>query len=130
MPRKARKGEPPRRIQISVPSKDKAAWSWLEAQDNISTSLRILMHRDVIKNGYTDVLSRDVQQELRGRPSTEKTVTERAVEEVQQTVTEVKKPPKVQPKAQKEGDLLNSMVGSESSSSEDKKQAMFESLGV
>lgn len=99
------------RFTICVPVKDKSVVQWCEAQDNLSISLRMLIKAEVAKNGYSDVLCREViQGARRGRPSlTDMEMREADYEEesvveepAKKTVSEKKpKSPKVEKKVSK-----------------------------
>lgn len=43
-------------IKLSVPENDKTVFDWFNAQDNMSMAIRRLIHLDVAKNGYRDIL--------------------------------------------------------------------------
>lgn len=43
-------------LKISIPENDKTVFEWLSNQDNMSMSIRRLIHLDVAKNGYRDIL--------------------------------------------------------------------------
>lgn len=60
----------PKRYRLTVPQQDTSVQDWLDAQLNISASIRQLIRDDIIKNGYTDVTCRQVEQGAkRGRPT-------------------------------------------------------------
>lgn len=59
-----------KRYRLQVPAEDISVQEWIEAQINISTSIRQLIRDDIMKNGYTDVTCRRVEQgPKRGRPT-------------------------------------------------------------
>ena len=59
-----------KRYRLQVPAEDISVQEWIEAQINISTSIRQLIREDIMKNGYTDVTCRRVEQgPKRGRPT-------------------------------------------------------------
>lgn len=59
-----------KRYRLQVPVEDISVQEWIEAQINISTSIRQLIRDDIMKNGYTDVTCRRVEQgPKRGRPT-------------------------------------------------------------
>lgn len=69
-----------KRYRLSVPKEDIPVMQWLDAQVNISVSLRTLIRDDIAKNGYTDATCRDVNiRKGAGRPAY--TEQQRAAEE-------------------------------------------------
>jgi hypothetical protein len=67
MPKLATDGK---RYRFTVPFADEAVQEWLNAQLNISNSIRILIRDEIQKNGYVDASCRPVgQMGKRGRPS-------------------------------------------------------------
>lgn len=59
-----------KRYRFTVPEQDSSVQEWLDAQLNISSSLRALIRDDIIKNGCSDVTCRVVEQgPKRGRPT-------------------------------------------------------------
>lgn len=59
-----------KRYRLQVPAEDISVQEWIEAQINISTSIRQLIRDDIMKHGYTDVTCRRVEQgPKRGRPT-------------------------------------------------------------
>lgn len=59
-----------KRYRLMVPNEDISVQEWIDAQLNISTSIRQLIREDIVKNGYTDVTCRRVEQGAkRGRPT-------------------------------------------------------------
>ena len=63
--------EPPAlRYRLKVPESDASVIAWMNAQSELSISLRLLIKEDIIRNGFTDVTCRPVGQlPKRGRPS-------------------------------------------------------------
>lgn len=58
------------RYRLNVPPQDTSVLEWLKAQAHLSISLRLLIKEDIVRNGYTDVTCRSVEQQpKRGRPS-------------------------------------------------------------
>lgn len=61
-----------RRLRWSVPNVDVATNKWLDAQYDISQSLRELIHEAIRREGYIDVINKPVEQlPRRGRPPLE-----------------------------------------------------------
>lgn len=59
----------PRRVRISVPLADISTNAWLDAQDNISRSIQVLIRESIERDGVIDVVNRPVEQlPRRGRP--------------------------------------------------------------
>lgn len=59
-----------KRYRLTVPDADESTQQWLAHQVNFSNSIRALIREDIVKNGYTDVFCRPVEQGLkRGRPT-------------------------------------------------------------
>lgn len=59
-----------KRYRLTVPDADVSTQQWLASQINFSNSIRALIREDIMKNGFTDVSCRPVEQGLkRGRPS-------------------------------------------------------------
>lgn len=57
------------RLRWSVPRADASVVKWLEAQYNVSQSLRILIRESIQREGYVDLACRPVEQlPRRGRP--------------------------------------------------------------
>ena len=48
-------------LKISIPANDKTVFEWLSNQDNMSMSIRRLIHLDVAKNGYRDILCEETK---------------------------------------------------------------------
>lgn len=72
-----------KRYRFTVPSQDAYVQEWIEAQINLSTSIRTLIREDIQKNGYTDVTCREVEQRPKvGRPTTAE-VEKRKLREVE-----------------------------------------------
>jgi hypothetical protein len=58
-----------RKVRWSVPRADRSVNEWLDSQWNISVSLRLLIRESIQREGYIDVMNRDVEQlPRRGRP--------------------------------------------------------------
>lgn len=51
-----------KRYRLSVPIMDTSVQKWLDAQINLSISIRHLIRDDIAKHGYTDITCRDVEQ--------------------------------------------------------------------
>lgn len=59
----------PRRLRWSVPRADVSSNDWLDMQEDISVSLRLLIRESIERNGFVDVMNRPVEQlPRRGRP--------------------------------------------------------------
>jgi hypothetical protein len=59
----------PRRLRWSVPAADVSVNDWLDVQENISSSLRLLIRESIEREGYIDVVNKPVEQlPRRGRP--------------------------------------------------------------
>lgn len=57
------------RRRFTVPLSDEATHRWLDAQDSISVSIRLLIRDEIPRTGYTDRISGPVEQQpRRGRP--------------------------------------------------------------
>lgn len=70
------RSDPPHRLRITVPASDTSVLRWLEVQESPSISLRMLVRAAIERDGYTDVLTRPVDQlPRRGRPVAEPTNT-------------------------------------------------------
>lgn len=68
-PSKARETASAGRYRLSVPESDSSVREWLEAQENPSISLRLVIKDLIEREGIVDVLNRPVtQQPRRGRP--------------------------------------------------------------
>ncbi|QNE18122.1 hypothetical protein F1D05_09760 [Kribbella qitaiheensis] len=50
----------PRRLRWSVPAADVSVNEWLDIQENISSSLRLLIRQSIGREGYTDVVNKPV----------------------------------------------------------------------
>lgn len=58
-----------KRYRFSVPNEDESTQRWLDAQQNLSLSLRQIVRRQIEREGYVDVACRPVEQlPRRGRP--------------------------------------------------------------
>lgn len=59
----------PRRLRWSVPAADVSVNQWLDVQEHISSSLRLLIRESIEREGYIDVVNKPVEQlPRRGRP--------------------------------------------------------------
>ena len=57
------------RYRFAVPEQDVSVHDWIQAQMNLSMSLRLLIKEDILRNGCTDMTCRVVEQlPKRGRP--------------------------------------------------------------
>ncbi len=66
------RSDPPHRLRITVPASDTSVLRWLEVQESPSISLRMLVRAAIERDGYTDMLTRPVDQlPRRGRPVAE-----------------------------------------------------------
>lgn len=64
----------PRKVRWTVPAADTSVIEWLDQQENISQSLRLLIRESIQRDGYTDVYYKPVEQlPRRGRPPLEST---------------------------------------------------------
>lgn len=52
----------PRRLRWSVPAADVSVNAWLDGQENISSSLRLLIRESIEREGYIDVVNKPVEQ--------------------------------------------------------------------
>jgi hypothetical protein len=60
----------PRRLRWSVPAADVSVNQWLDVQENISSSLRLLIRESIEREGFIDLVNKPVEQlPRRGRPS-------------------------------------------------------------
>lgn len=67
-PRPERK-DPPKRYRLNVPIADATVNDWLDAQDNVSNSIRAVIREYIERNGFEDPTCRPVTQLPRkGRP--------------------------------------------------------------
>lgn len=89
--------EPPAmRYRLKVPESDASVIAWMDAQSELSISLRLLIKEDIIRNGFTDVTCRPVGQlPKRGRPSNVEVELRDTVPVMDEEVIEEAKPPKV-----------------------------------
>lgn len=80
-------------LKISIPENDKTVFEWLNQQDNMSMSIRRLIHLDVAKNGYRDILcdeikpnsiieKDDIEKPIIEKPIIEKFILEKKVEPI------------------------------------------------
>ncbi|MGW6602860.1 hypothetical protein [Streptomyces sp. NPDC055036] len=64
----------PRKVRWTVPAVDTSVIEWLDKQENISQSLRLLIRESIERDGYIDVYYKPVDQlPRRGRPPLEST---------------------------------------------------------
>lgn len=62
----------PRKVRWTVPAVDTSVIEWLDHQENISHSLRLLIRESIQRDGYIDVFYKPVDQlPRRGRPPLE-----------------------------------------------------------
>lgn len=62
----------PRKVRWTVPAADTSVQEWLDAQENISRSLQVLIRETIQRDGYVDIVNRPVDQlPRRGRPPKE-----------------------------------------------------------
>lgn len=74
----------PKRFRLTIPAADVSVLQWMEAQQNVSYSIRQLIRDAIRRNGYTDITCSEVEQlPKRGRP---------AKEDEEETETPVKAP--------------------------------------
>ena len=72
-------------LKISIPENDKTVFEWLNQQDNMSMSIRRLIHLDVAKNGYRDILCDEtkpnsiIEKDDIEKPIIEKAILEKAI---------------------------------------------------
>lgn len=57
------------RLRFAVPKEDESIIRWLNAQSNMSYSLRVLIKRAILKSGYTDITCELIERDRRGRPT-------------------------------------------------------------
>lgn len=68
-PAKGRGAARPHRTRLSIPAADESTIRWLEAQENVSASVRYLVREHIRREGYTDPVCAPVdRQPRRGRP--------------------------------------------------------------
>lgn len=68
-----KKKAPPRRMRWSVPAADVSTNRWLDAQDDVSASLKELIRESIRRDGYVDAANAPVEQlPRRGRPPLER----------------------------------------------------------
>lgn len=46
-------------VKLTIPEADTRVLNWLDAQDSVSVSVRVLIHREVEAHGYRDALCTD-----------------------------------------------------------------------
>lgn len=67
--RQERDPQTPYRTRLFIPPADVSVIRWLNGQDNVSASLRLLIRDSIERDGYVDVVNRPVEQQpRRGRP--------------------------------------------------------------
>jgi len=49
---------------IYIPAADKSTFDWIDAQDYPSLSIRMLIHKDIEENGYTDINCRPKTRQI------------------------------------------------------------------
>lgn len=112
----AKQSKPATRYRLSVPEADESTLAWIDAQLNLSYSIRMLIREDIQRNGCTDVSCRAVEQGAkRGRPSNAE--LERRMENVSASVGDeqpLDKPERVRPLNVSEGPSGASEDGSAS----------------
>ncbi|MFJ4316693.1 hypothetical protein ACIP46_15580 [Streptomyces lavendulae] len=70
----AQRPSEPRKVRWTVPAADTSVIEWLDQQENISQSLRLLIRESIQRDGYVDVYYKPVEQlPRRGRPPLEST---------------------------------------------------------
>ncbi|MFD9602012.1 hypothetical protein ACFVRD_32980 [Streptomyces sp. NPDC057908] len=70
----AKQSGEPRKVRWTVPAVDTSVIEWLDEQENISQSLRLLIRESIQRDGYIDVVYKPVDQlPRRGRPPLEST---------------------------------------------------------
>lgn len=70
----ANQSSEPRKVRWTVPAADTSVIEWLDQQENISQSLRLLIRESIQRDGYIDVFYKPVDQlPRRGRPPLEST---------------------------------------------------------
>ncbi|PUB32529.1 hypothetical protein C8K30_1011055 [Promicromonospora sp. AC04] len=52
----------PRKVRWTVPAVDTSVIAWLDAQENISQSVRLLIREAIQRDGYIDVVYKPVEQ--------------------------------------------------------------------
>lgn len=104
--------EPPAmRYRLKVPESDASVIAWMDAQSELSISLRLLIKEDIIRNGFTDVTCRPVGQlPKRGRPSNAEVELRESVPVMDDDVEEVKPQKVIKPKAQTKTDVVTDEV--------------------
>lgn len=101
--------EPPAmRYRLKVPESDASVIAWMDAQSELSISLRLLIKEDIIRNGFTDVTCRPVGQlPKRGRPSNAEVELRESVPVMDDgDVEEVKLPKVIKTKVQTKTDVV------------------------
>lgn len=91
-----------KRYRFSVPNEDESTQRWLDAQQNLSLSLRLIVRRQIEREGYIDVACRPVEQlPRRGRPPgsvSEVDPAELGSESVQEQPSQAREPePELEP---------------------------------
>lgn len=90
-----------KRFRFSVPNADESVLEWINAQANLSYSLRYIIKESISKNGISDATCGRVEKDRRGRPTkaqqeamqraengefdTDADMSERAIQTVQQS---------------------------------------------
>lgn len=91
-----------KRYRFSVPNEDESTQRWLDAQQNLSLSLRLIVRKQIEREGYIDVACRPVEQlPRRGRPPgsvSEADSPELGSESVQEQPSQAREPePELEP---------------------------------
>lgn len=91
-----------KRYRFSVPNEDESTQRWLDAQQNLSLSLRLIVRKQIEREGYIDVACRPVEQlPRRGRPPgsvSEADPAELGSESVQEQAPQAREPePELEP---------------------------------
>lgn len=115
------------RYRFAVPSADESVHKWLEAQLNLSVSLRLLIKEDIIRNGCTDVTCRAVEQQRRGRPSNAE-LEKRSEDVVAEPVVQERKPRKAKKQSADTKVFEEPMQSSEAVVEESSSAAMLTSM--
>lgn len=99
------------RYRFSVPLEDTSVREWIDAQANLSHSLRTLIRDSIRKHGMMDATCLPVEQIGKvGRPSNAELAARKAAEQEVETPVEPTPPlvvPKPEPKVQGAGSVLD-----------------------
>lgn len=100
----------PRKVRWTVPAADTSVIEWLDQQENISQSLRLLIRESIQRDGYVDVYYKPVEQlPRRGRPpleSTEQHEDDEATAERRPAARPVQPQPQPQPVVTDQADAV------------------------